>query len=247
MARASQLRKEKVAGFNTTLLTRLPSDNAHPQEIRLWMLACLSFDFSRSAAEAWMMIPAASVEWADAFCEALEVIERTTVECGQTAAKSVWQDEVKVEAFLSELRIQLALSRESWKEGAFRFTRESAEKRELQARGGVESGDAQVASAEAAHAARISPPQRSAASQASDGRKSGTGRPRQERQKDAQLQQLKLRVRKLRKEGLTHREICGRLGNSLRPPRASWRDMDWPLAYKRHTSAVTKWLSEACG
>jgi hypothetical protein len=65
------------------------------------------------------------------------------------------------------------------------------------------------------------------------------------RQLDAGIQNLKARVRKLRHEGLTHRQICDRLGNSARPPRATWRDLEWPLAYRRHTAAVAKWLSDA--
>jgi len=69
--------------------------------------------------------------------------------------------------------------------------------------------------------------------------------PPRKRQADAGLQNLKARVRKLRDEGLTHQAICDRLGNSARPPRAIWRDLEWPVAYRRHTAAVAKWLSDA--
>lgn len=72
------------------------------------------------------------------------------------------------------------------------------------------------------------------------------GSGRRERKRDASLQQLRLRVRALRDEDLSHQEICERLGNTGRPPRASWRGLSWPVAYKRHTAAVTKWLSDAC-
>ena len=65
------------------------------------------------------------------------------------------------------------------------------------------------------------------------------------RKADAGLQNLRTRVRKFHDDGLTHREICDRLANSPRPPRAGWRDLEWPTAYKRHTPAVTKWLSDA--
>lgn len=71
-------------------------------------------------------------------------------------------------------------------------------------------------------------------------------RPQRVRQRDPDLQNLKARVRKLHRDGLTHRQICDRLANSPRPPRASWRELEWPLAYKRRSSAVTKWLSDAC-
>jgi hypothetical protein len=63
---------------------------------------------------------------------------------------------------------------------------------------------------------------------------------------DAAVQSIKKKVRELRKQGLDCRSICDRLGTTQRPPRATWRDLSWPVAYKRHTSAVTKWLSEAC-
>lgn len=64
--------------------------------------------------------------------------------------------------------------------------------------------------------------------------------------RDPGLQQLKSRVRKLHDEKLSQKEICDRLGDAPRPPRATWRDLTWTAAYKRNTSAVTKWLSDAC-
>jgi hypothetical protein len=67
----------------------------------------------------------------------------------------------------------------------------------------------------------------------------------QKRQADAGLQNLKARVRQLRDEGLTHQAICDRLGNSPRPPRAAWRELAWPIAFRRHPAAVAKWLSDA--
>lgn len=63
---------------------------------------------------------------------------------------------------------------------------------------------------------------------------------------DPTVQRIKKRVRELRKEGLDYSSICDRLGSFDRPPRAGWRELPWPRAYRRHTSAVTKWLSEAC-
>jgi hypothetical protein len=69
---------------------------------------------------------------------------------------------------------------------------------------------------------------------------------RRKRTSDPNVQRIKYQVRKLRKEGLDYKSICDRLGAYDRPPRATWRDSSWPMAYKRHTAAVTKWLSEAC-
>jgi hypothetical protein len=69
---------------------------------------------------------------------------------------------------------------------------------------------------------------------------------RRNRGSDPKVQRIKNQVRNLRKEGLDYKSICDRLGDSDRPRRAAWRHLSWPIAYKRHTSAVTKWLSEAC-
>lgn len=69
---------------------------------------------------------------------------------------------------------------------------------------------------------------------------------RRPRQRDPELGRLRLKVRQLQKEGLTHEKICARLGDHPRPLRVTWRHLTWPVAYRKHTSAVTKWLSEAC-
>jgi hypothetical protein len=71
-------------------------------------------------------------------------------------------------------------------------------------------------------------------------------RGRRQRRRDPGLGKLKARVRKLRDDGLSHQEICERLRDDLRPPRVGWRHLSWPVAYKKHTAAVTKWLSDAC-
>lgn len=65
------------------------------------------------------------------------------------------------------------------------------------------------------------------------------------RKVDPTVNRLNKQVRELRAAGLTHAEICARLGGQDRPPRASWRNLPWPVAYKRCTRAVTKWLSKA--
>ena len=74
----------------------------------------------------------------------------------------------------------------------------------------------------------------------------GGGQPTPSRRRDPGLQSLKVRVRELREEGLSHEQICSRLGDTARPPHAAWRHLTWIVAYKRHTSAVTKWISDAC-
>jgi hypothetical protein len=66
------------------------------------------------------------------------------------------------------------------------------------------------------------------------------------RRRDPCVQRLRQKVRDLRDAGFSHRDICERLGSDDRPPRATWRDLPWPRAYLKHTSAVRKWLSEAC-
>lgn len=71
--------------------------------------------------------------------------------------------------------------------------------------------------------------------------RAGKSKPR----KDLTVQKLKREVNDLRKAGLSHREICDRLGSQACPPHAAWRDDPWPLAYRKHTAAVTKWISKA--
>lgn len=65
------------------------------------------------------------------------------------------------------------------------------------------------------------------------------------RRKDPALQEIKKRVRRLRKDGFSFAEICASLADSRRPGRAQWRDLDWPTAYRRFPQVVTKWLSDA--
>lgn len=67
--------------------------------------------------------------------------------------------------------------------------------------------------------------------------------PRLPRKKDDQLEVTRKLVRQMRRERLTHKEICDRLGNHPRPVRAAWKDLPWPKAYRQHTSAVKKWIS----
>jgi hypothetical protein len=54
-----------------------------------------------------------------------------------------------------------------------------------------------------------------------------------ERRTDPTLTKLKEDVRTLGRQGLSQQEICDRLGNRPRPPRAAWRDRTWPTAYKQ--------------
>lgn len=63
---------------------------------------------------------------------------------------------------------------------------------------------------------------------------------------DPVVQRIKQQVRELRAAGLSHQEICKRLGSADRPPHAAWKNLTWPQAYLQHPAAVRKWLSEAC-
>lgn len=61
-----------------------------------------------------------------------------------------------------------------------------------------------------------------------------------------QLKAIQELVRAMVSEGTTrHQEICRRLGDHPRPPRAGWRDLPWPRAYREHRGAVARWLSDA--
>ena len=79
-------------------------------------------------------------------------------------------------------------------------------------------------------------------------RKSGRGAcdPGSKLKTDPHLEQLRKTVREFREAGMNYRQICERLGDRPRPPGARWRDLPWPMAYKRHHGTVTKWLSAAC-
>jgi hypothetical protein len=52
-------------------------------------------------------------------------------------------------------------------------------------------------------------------------------------------------VRQMRQEGLSHEEICERLGGRARPPRSGWRDLTYSEAFKdpKYTAAVRATLS----
>jgi hypothetical protein len=64
--------------------------------------------------------------------------------------------------------------------------------------------------------------------------------------RDPAILKIQQKVRELREQGCDYKSICERLGTFERPPRATWRELSWPVAYKKHTSSVTKWLSLAC-
>jgi hypothetical protein len=63
--------------------------------------------------------------------------------------------------------------------------------------------------------------------------------------KDARLETLRAEVRAMYKAHFTQQEIVARLAGKPRPSRALWRDLDWPVAYRKHRASVAKWLSKA--
>jgi hypothetical protein len=63
--------------------------------------------------------------------------------------------------------------------------------------------------------------------------------------KDARLETLRAEVRKMYKVQFTQQEMVARLAGKPRPSRALWRDLDWPVAYRKHRASVAKWLSKA--
>lgn len=54
-------------------------------------------------------------------------------------------------------------------------------------------------------------------------------------------------IQTVAKPGMTTMKICENLGNSARPPRATWRHLPWLEAFRddRYRSAVTKYISKA--
>ena len=64
--------------------------------------------------------------------------------------------------------------------------------------------------------------------------------------RETELETTRTLVRQMRAEGSSHAEICERLADHPRPPRAEWRGLPWPKAYanpKYHRS-VASWLSK---
>jgi hypothetical protein len=64
------------------------------------------------------------------------------------------------------------------------------------------------------------------------------------RARDPQLTEIIKLARQMTDEGLTHQEICNRMGDYPRPPAAGWRNLKWPQAYLQKPAAVKKWLSK---
>ena len=61
---------------------------------------------------------------------------------------------------------------------------------------------------------------------------------------DDGMEQTKFLIRELRAEGLSHLEICRRLGSRPRPPHAAWRDLTWPDAFMKYPNPVRAWISK---
>lgn len=66
------------------------------------------------------------------------------------------------------------------------------------------------------------------------------------RRRDPQREAICAKVREMHEAGLSHQQMAQRLAGQPRPPRAVWRDLDWPTAYRKYLGAVKKWLSDAC-
>ena len=62
--------------------------------------------------------------------------------------------------------------------------------------------------------------------------------------KDDPLEAVRILVRQLKEEGVSHENICNRLGSQDRPAGAEWAHLTWPKAYKQFRESVDKWLSK---
>jgi hypothetical protein len=71
---------------------------------------------------------------------------------------------------------------------------------------------------------------------------------RRRKQKDGEIEKIRLMARKMRVDGATHQQICQRLQDLPRPPRAEWRHLPWDKAYMHqlYRASVCKWLSKNC-
>jgi hypothetical protein len=65
------------------------------------------------------------------------------------------------------------------------------------------------------------------------------------RQKPAhnRMTEVEERIREMKEAHFSTKEICDRLGNSVRPQGADWRDLPWPEAYERQKNSVSKFIS----
>jgi hypothetical protein len=84
-------------------------------------------------------------------------------------------------------------------------------------------------------------------------RAQNTARRRAQQEKRAEsnnpnLRSLHSKVREMKKDGLTHQEMCQRLGSDPRPPGVIWGHLKWPEAFRneKFQNAVRKWLTDAC-
>lgn len=66
--------------------------------------------------------------------------------------------------------------------------------------------------------------------------------------KNGEIESVRVSARKMLAEGATHQQVCQRLDDAVRPPRAEWRHLRWDKAYlsDRFRGSVCKWLSKNC-
>lgn len=66
--------------------------------------------------------------------------------------------------------------------------------------------------------------------------------------KNREIEGVRVRARQMLVDGSTHQEVCQRLKDEVRPPRAEWRHLPWDKAYldEHYRGSVAKWLSKNC-
>ena len=72
---------------------------------------------------------------------------------------------------------------------------------------------------------------------------------RRSRYKEAgAIELVRISARQMIAEGATHQQVCQRLRDQARPPRAEWRHLTWDKAYlnSKFRGSVRKWLSKNC-
>jgi hypothetical protein len=63
---------------------------------------------------------------------------------------------------------------------------------------------------------------------------------------EGDVESVKVMIRTMLRESLSHADICERLGDMPRPARATWRTLSWPKAFKneKYRDAVKTYISK---
>jgi hypothetical protein len=78
------------------------------------------------------------------------------------------------------------------------------------------------------------------------GKAGSSQKPRRRAANEDQLDTVRVLVKQMHEEGVSQTEMCNRLHDQPRPPRATWRELRWDQAIRdrRYRNAVKSFLSK---